>query len=69
MATYKEIQDYIKDKHQINVKTCWIAHVKEIMGIQMRKAPNRISGTERVSPCPQKHVQIIIDALNHFSIK
>lgn len=30
MATYKDIQKYIKSQHGYEVKTCWIAHAKEI---------------------------------------
>ena len=37
MATYEEIQDYIKQKYGFTPKTCWIAHVKEICGLPVRK--------------------------------
>lgn len=33
MATYKEIQKYVKDIHGFVPKTCWIAHMKEVCGI------------------------------------
>jgi len=33
MATYKEVQEYIKKKYGFIVKTCWIAHVKEMCGL------------------------------------
>lgn len=29
MATYKQIQEYIKQKHGYIPKSCWIAHMKE----------------------------------------
>lgn len=52
MATYRQIQDDIKKRHGRVVKTCWIAHVKELNGLNPRKAPNRISSSKREVPCP-----------------
>jgi hypothetical protein len=69
MATYKEIQAYIKRKHGIAVKTCWIAHVKEMCGLNPRIASNRHSLKERVNPCPPNKVAIIKDAFKHFGMK
>ena len=51
MATYKQIQDWVKKEHGFVIKTCWIAHVKHMEGLPMRKAHNRI-GEDRVNPCP-----------------
>lgn len=51
MATYREIQSFIKDKHNIIVQTCWIAHMKEKLGLPKRTAVNRISEYSRVKPC------------------
>lgn len=61
MATYQEILDDVKKYHKKTIKTCWIAHVKELNGILMRKAPNRISLTSRVHPCPD-NIRPIIEA-------
>lgn len=59
MASYKEIQDYVREKHGYSAQTCWIAHVKEDMGYKLRKAPNRYDPTVRVKPCPpSKYVHI-----------
>lgn len=33
MATYKDIQSYIKLNYDCTVKTCWIAHMKSICGL------------------------------------
>ena len=49
--TYLEIQKYVKALSGRSVKTCWIAHVKEINGIPLRMAPNR-QGSNRTNPCP-----------------
>lgn len=43
MATYKQIQEYVKYNYGFVPKTCWIAHMKEVCGIYVKKAPNRIS--------------------------
>jgi hypothetical protein len=54
MATYKEVQDDIKRKYGRSVKTCWIAHVKELNGLTLRMAVNRLSPHERKYPCPEE---------------
>ncbi len=52
MATYREIQDDIRSREGRVVKTCWIAHVKELNGLAPRTAPNRRTAGERLHPCP-----------------
>ncbi len=68
MATYKAIQNYIKDKYNCSIKTCWIADMKEQCGISTRKAPNRISKSKRVYPCPEKYKAKMIDTFRHFGM-
>jgi hypothetical protein len=65
MATYKQIQDWIKQQYGFVPKTCWIAHVKHMSGLPMRKAPNR-QGAEQVEPCSPEKVESIRAALRHF---
>ena len=50
--TYKRIQECMRKGTGIVVKSCWIAHVKEIIGVPMRPAPNRGAG-HRKHPCPE----------------
>ena len=57
MATYKQIQDDIRSIHIVVVKSCWIAHVKELNGLQLRQAPNRISPVS-ASTCAQKIIDL-----------
>ena len=52
MATYKEIQEVVKNKHGFSPKTCWIAHVFSALGKNMRQAPNRHDNATRKHPCP-----------------
>jgi hypothetical protein len=66
MATYEEIQDYVRERHGYTPKTCWIAHVKELNGLVVRKAPNRAGA--RVYPCPPAHQAEITEALRHFGM-
>ncbi len=52
MATYAQIQRDVKSRHNRSIKTCWIAHVKELNGLPVRMAPNRASAHIRQVPCP-----------------
>lgn len=36
MASYKDVQTFVKKRHGIVVQTCWIAHVKELNGLPLR---------------------------------
>ncbi len=67
MATYKQIQDWVKQQYGFLLKTCWIAHVKHMSGLPMRKAPNR-QGAELVEPCPPEKVEPVRSALRHFGM-
>ena len=46
MATYGDIQNYIKNKYGYTIKTCWIAHVKEMCGLDVKISPRRITQDE-----------------------
>ena len=35
MATYKQIQNDIRSVHNLAIKSCWIAHEKELNGLQL----------------------------------
>jgi hypothetical protein len=52
---YKAVIAWVKENRGYTVKTCWIADIKEEMGYQMKKAPNR-KGADRVEPCPRSKV-------------
>ena len=61
MATYKKIQEDVKKHNNCSVKTCWIAHVKELNNLPVRNAPNRVSPNVRQVPCPDD-IRPIIEA-------
>lgn len=65
MATYNMIQNWIKKEHGFTVKTCWIAHVKEICGLEPRKALNRLDENERLNPCPPNKIEPIKQAFRY----
>ena len=68
MATYREIQDDIKSKHGKSVKTCWIAHIKELNGLSPRPAVNRRSLHTRKHPCPEEMRPLIEGAMRRFGV-
>lgn len=67
MATYKQIQEYVREQYHFTPKTCWIAHVKELSGLKVPPAPNR-QGATRVNPCPPAKRESIRKALKHFGM-
>lgn len=67
MATYKQIQQRVKDKYNYVPKTCWIAHVKEISGLPVRRAYNR-KGDIRKNPCPESKIESIQDSFHYFDM-
>lgn len=46
-GTYAQIQKWILANYGFTVKTCWIAHVKELSGLSVRPAHNRKSLDKR----------------------
>jgi len=68
MATYLQIQTDIRQRHGRTVKTCWIAHVKELNGLTLKMSPNRISPTSRKHPCPPEWRSAIEDSMRRFGM-
>jgi len=68
MATYAEIGNYAQRRYGRTVKTCWIAHAKELNGLPLRTAPNRMPGTARKYPCPAWDRPLIEEAMRQFGI-
>ena len=67
-ATYSQIQDDIRARHDRVVKTCWIAHVKELNGLKPNKSANRHSATNRVHPCPPEWRPIIEESMRRLGM-
>lgn len=68
MATYKEIQEYIKVNFGYTPKTCWIAHSKEVYGLSPKVANNRNDINKREFPCPAEKLEDIRQAFLHFEM-
>jgi len=68
MATYKEIQSYIKKKYGYVAQTCWIDHTKKLCGLNVSMAPNRADPNNRVKPCPENKISDIKEALKYFNM-
>ena len=67
MATYKQIQDWVKQKYGFVPETCWIADARELSGLPVRKAWNR-KGENRQKPCPPDKLNAIQAAFRHFGM-
>lgn len=68
MATYKDIQSDIRQRHGRSIKTCWIAHVKELNGLPVRNAPNRMSSSIRQEPCPTDFRPLIEESMHRLGM-
>jgi hypothetical protein len=63
MTTYQDVAREVKASAGFVPKTCWIAHVLELLGVKLRHASNRISPAEKNYPCPPEKMNAIIAAL------
>ena len=68
MATYNQIKDYVKAQYGYTPRSTWIAHAKEIYGLNPKMAATRRSSNERVNPCPQDKQDDLRKAFEHFEI-
>ena len=68
MVTYKEIQQYVKNKYDYSVKTCWIAHMKELSGIKVKISHRRYDENVKTNPCPENKMKGIKEAFVHFGM-
>jgi hypothetical protein len=68
MATYSEIREWIKQKHGYNIETCWIAHAKELCGVEVKRAVNRQNTKTRKNPCPKDKLEMIKEAFRKFGM-
>jgi hypothetical protein len=62
MAPYSDIKMFVKRRHGVVAQSCWIAHVKELSGLPLR----RTRTTERVKPCPPQWCRAIVEAMRHY---
>jgi len=67
MATYNEIQKFVKERYGFTPKSCWIADAKEKAGLKVLRAWNRVSD-ERKNPCPPQKLSSLMDAFRHYKM-
>ncbi len=67
-AGYQRIADEVLRRHGRWVKTCWIAHVRELNGLPVRRAWNRRPGPGRDNPCPRWARPLIEGAMRRFGL-
>jgi len=63
MPTYQAIQHEVRITSCFVPKTCWIAHVLELLGKKPRSASNRADANVRKYPCPAEKQAAIIEAI------
>ena len=68
MPTYSQIAADVRARHGRSVKTCWIAHVKELNCLSMRSAPNRINARVRMNPCPDWARPLIEESMRRLGM-
>lgn len=68
MATYDQIRDDVQKKHGRYVQNCWIAHVKEQIGLPLKAAHNRQSTDLRAKPCPEDVKPLIEATMRRFGM-
>ena len=68
MATYSQIKEWVRDNCGWSVQhDCWIAHCKELAGLEPRRAWNRTQG-DRAVPCRPEKREGIISAFRHLGM-
>ena len=67
MATYEEIQKFVKERYNTTVKTCHIAHAKEILGLPVKRSWRRTG--ERKYKVSNTKLKYIDDAFRYFKMK
>lgn len=68
MGTYKQVIQWVRRRHRRSVSTCWIAHVRELNGLPVRRAWNRRPGQQRQNPCPGWAMPLIEGAFRAYGL-
>jgi hypothetical protein len=67
MATYKEIQEDIRQRHHVTVKTCWIDDIKRKHGQTRRIASNGLDPERAKYRSPHDKQRMIEESLKRFA--
>lgn len=67
-VTYKQIQDYVREKFDYFAHSSYIAEVKRECGLEVHEAYNAVENSVRVSHCPDERKEQIREALKYFGV-
>ena len=68
-ATYREIEEWVREKYGFHVTNLNIAQVKQKHGIIERENSNKAESADSKQPgCPEEKVKAIEDAMRHFQM-
>lgn len=68
-ATYKEIKDYILERHDVKVSSLHIAQIKQKHGIIERDCYNKLKDDEsKALQCSLEKEKLVEEALRHFKM-
>jgi hypothetical protein len=63
MPKYRAIQSEVRITSGFVPKTCWIAHVLELLGKKMRLPSYRVDPNVRRHPCPAERQAAMMEAI------
>ena len=68
-ATYREIEEWVREKYGFHVSNLSIVHVKQKHGIIERENYNKLKSPDSKQPgCPEEKVKAIEGAMRHFQM-
>ena len=67
-VTYKQIQEYVKEKYDFYAHSSYIAEVKRECGLDVHESYNSVENPVRVEHCPEERKEQIKDALRYFGL-
>lgn len=67
-VTYKDIQDYVKEKYDFFAHSTYISEVKRECGLDVHEPYNSVENPVREYHCTEQRKEQIKDALRHFGL-
>jgi hypothetical protein len=68
VSVYASVQLYCRTRHGFLPQTCWIADVLAEHGLTRRQAPNRKNPARPTKPCPARHRDKIVEAIQSLGL-
>lgn len=67
-VTYKDIQDYVKEKYNFFAHSTYISEVKRECGLDVHEPYNSVENPVREYHCTEERKEQIKEALRHFGM-